>query len=146
MKIEFSLNGSAVEVEARSDEMLLGVLRRLGLHSVRETCSIGVCGTCTVLVDGDAISSCIYLVPLVRGREVITVDGITSDDPVIEAFSKTHAYQCGYCTPGMVLAARSLLQENPKPTEDEIKRALSGNLCRCGSYLKIIEAVKRAAA
>ncbi len=146
MRIEFSLNGSIVDVEARSDEMLLGVLRGLGLLSVRETCSIGVCGTCTVLVDGAPISSCIYLVPLVRGREVTTVDRIATDDPVIKAFSETHAYQCGYCTPGMVLAARNLLQENPKPAEDEIKVALAGNLCRCGSYLKIIEAVKRAAA
>lgn len=146
MRIEFVLNGTPMEIDARSDEMLLHTLRRLGLRSVRETCSIGVCGACAVLIDGDVMSSCLYLAPLVRDREVTTVEGLAEDDPVAVAFAQTHAYQCGYCTPAMVLAARDLLQENPRPTESEIKVGLAGNLCRCGAYLKIIEAVKRAAA
>lgn len=146
MNVRFLLNGSAVEADVRPDEMLLEVLRRdLGLTSVRATCEIGVCGACTALVDGQPISTCIFLAPLVDGREVTTVDGLGGDHPVQQAFSEVHAMQCGYCTPGMVLTATALLEETPAPSEEEIKVALGGNLCRCGCYVKIIDAVQLAA-
>ncbi|MDQ4081685.1 MAG: (2Fe-2S)-binding protein [Actinomycetota bacterium] len=147
MKVAFRVNGEAVAVEARPDETLLEVLRReLDLKSVRLTCGVGVCGTCTALVDGEPISTCLLLAPLAEGRDVTTAEGLTADDPVARAFVEAHAFQCGYCTPGMVLTAKRLLEENPRPTRDEIKLAMSGNLCRCGSYVKIVEAIERAAA
>lgn len=146
MKLELRVNGAGHQVEARTDESLLGVLRReLGLLSVRETCGIGVCGACTVLVDGLPMSACLLLAPLAQGRELTTVEGLGGDDAVQAAFAEAHAFQCGYCTPGMVLAAKRLLEENPHPSEDEVRLELAGNLCRCGSYVKIIEAVLRAA-
>lgn len=146
MRVGFVLNGEQVSLQARPDETLLDLLRReLGLLTVRDTCGIGVCGTCTVLVDGEPQSACLLLVPLVEGRRVTTVEGLGGDHPVQRAFAEAHAFQCGYCTPGMVLAAKRLLEENPSPSEAEIRLALSGNLCRCGSYLKIIDAVRRAA-
>ena len=146
MKICFTLNGTPAEVEARPDEMLLDVLRReAGLTSVRETCRIGVCGACTALIDGKPISTCIFLAPLAQGSEIETVDGLGGDHPVQQAFLEAHAFQCGYCTPGMILTAKYLLAENPHPSDEEIRLALGGNLCRCGCYLKIFDAVKIAA-
>ena len=146
MKLELRVDGSDHTVEARADESLLTLLRReLGLAGVRETCGIGVCGACTVLVDGLPMSGCLLLAPLAQGREIRTVASLGGDDPVQRAFVETHAFQCGYCTPGMVRAARRLLEENPNPTEDEVRLALAGNLCRCGSYVKIVEAVLLAA-
>jgi aerobic-type carbon monoxide dehydrogenase small subunit (CoxS/CutS family) len=145
VKIRLTVNGAAVEAEARPDEMLLAVLRReLGLTSVRETCGIGVCGACTVLLDGEPISACLLLAPLADGRAVDTAEGLAPDDAVRRAFAEAHAYQCGYCTPGFALTTKALLDENPSPTDEEIKLALAGNLCRCGSYLKIVDAVRRA--
>ncbi len=146
MRIQFTLNGARVAVDARTDETLVDVLRRgLGVVSVRETCGIGVCGACTVLVDGETISSCLLLAPLADGREVTTVEGLGGDHPVQRAFSDAHAFQCGYCTPGMILTAVRLLEESPRPTDEEIRLGLAGNLCRCGCYVKIIDALKRAA-
>lgn len=147
MRVCFTLNGEPVEAEARSDETLVELLRhRFRLLTVRETCGIGVCGTCTVLVDEEPMSACLLLAPLVEGRRVTTVEGLRGDHPVQRAFAEAHAFQCGYCTPGLVLAAKRLLEETPDPSEEEIRLALSGNLCRCGSYLKIVDAVRRAAA
>jgi aerobic-type carbon monoxide dehydrogenase small subunit (CoxS/CutS family) len=147
MRVALTLNGRPVELECRADEMLLDVLRReAGLTSVRETCRIGVCGACTVLVDGDAISGCLLLAAQAAGRQVTTVEGLGADDPVPRAFAAAHAFQCGYCTPGFVLTAKALLEDTPDPGEDEIAEALGGNLCRCGSYRKIVDAVRRAAA
>jgi aerobic-type carbon monoxide dehydrogenase small subunit (CoxS/CutS family) len=147
VRISFRLNGAPVEIEARSDENLLTILRReLGVLSVRETCGIGVCGTCTVLVDGQAISTCLLLAPLAEGARITTAEGLPADHPVLRAFAEAHAFQCGFCTPGMVLATAALLEESPAPTEDEIRLALAGNLCRCGCYVKILDAVRRAAA
>ena len=147
MKLAFRVNGEAVEVNARPDETLLDVLRRtLDLRSVRRTCGVGVCGTCTALDDGEPISTCLLLAPLAEGRDVTTAEGLAADDPVQRAFVEAHAFQCGYCTPGMILTAKRLLEENPRPTRDEIKLTMSGNLCRCGSYVKIVEAIERAAA
>jgi len=141
------VNGKQREVEARSDATLLELLRgELGLVSVRETCGIGVCGACTVLLDGEPTSACILLAPLAQGREVTTIEGLGGDHPVQRAFRETHAFQCGYCTPGMILTAKRLLEENAHPSEDDVRLAMSGNLCRCGSYMKIVDAVLRAAA
>jgi len=146
MMIHFSLNGSEVEADVRSDEMLLEVLRgHCDLTSVRVTCEIGVCGACTALIDGDLISTCLFLAPLADGRAITTVDGLGGNHLVQETFLETNAMQCGYCTPGMILTAKGLLEENSSPTEAEIKVALGGNLCRCGCYLKIVEAVQLAA-
>jgi aerobic-type carbon monoxide dehydrogenase small subunit (CoxS/CutS family) len=143
--LRLRVNGADVDVEAGNDEMLLAVLRRGGFSSVRETCGIGVCGACTVLVDGEAISGCLMLARAAEGREIGTAEGLADDDPVARAFADAHALQCGFCTPGMVLTAKRLLEEIPSPSEDEIRVAMSGNLCRCGSYVKIVEAVQAAA-
>jgi aerobic-type carbon monoxide dehydrogenase small subunit (CoxS/CutS family) len=143
MNVELILNGRAATLAARTDEMLLDVLRREGLLSVRATC--GVCGACTVLVDGEPLSGCLTLAAQVAGREVTTVEGLAGD-PVQRAFAETHGFQCGWCTPGFVLAAKRLLEVNPSPSDEEIAEGLGGNLCRCGSYVKIVEAVRRCAA
>jgi aerobic-type carbon monoxide dehydrogenase small subunit (CoxS/CutS family) len=139
------VNGADVDVEARNDEMLLPVLRRAGLSSVRETCGIGVCGACTVLVDGETISACLLLAKAAEGREIQTAEGLADDDAVARAFAEARAFQCGFCTPAMVITAKRLLEETPTPTHEDIRVAMSGNLCRCGSYVKIVEAVKAAA-
>jgi aerobic-type carbon monoxide dehydrogenase small subunit (CoxS/CutS family) len=144
VKVELILNGRAATLEARSDEMLLGALRREGLLSVRETCAIGICGACTVLLDGEPVSGCLTLVGQVAGREVTTVEGL-GGHPVQRAMAEAHGFQCGWCTPGFVLAAKRLLELNPSPSAEEIAEGLGGNLCRCGSYLKITEAVRRCA-
>ncbi len=145
MKISFNVNGEAVEVEARPDEMLLDVLRReLNLTSVRQTCGVGVCGVCTALVDGEPISTCIMLAPLAQGCEITTVEGLGGDHPVQEAFVEAEAFQCGYCTPGMILTAKRLLEEDPEPSDQKTRTYLGGNLCRCGCYAKIADAVNLA--
>jgi carbon-monoxide dehydrogenase small subunit len=146
MKIPAHVNRQPVELQARADETLLIALRRAGFHSVRLTCGIGVCGACTVLVDDLPISSCLMLAPAAAGAAITTAEGLADDDPVGRAFMEVSAFQCGYCTPGFVLTAKALLSEVPNPTEDEIRHALAGNLCRCGSYLKIAKAVRVAAA
>jgi len=146
VKLRVRINGADHELEARTDESILDVVRReLGLLSVRETCGIGVCGACTVLLDGEPVSGCLLLAPLADGREITTAEGLGGDDPVQQAFSDAHAFQCGYCTPGMILTAKRLLEETPQLTEDDVRAAMSGNLCRCGSYVKIVEAVLQAA-
>jgi len=139
--LSLTVNGEHADVEARPDDMLIDVLRRLGVASVRETCGIGVCGACTVLVDNELVSGCLLLAPLADGRQVTTVEGLGGTHPVQLAFAEAHAFQCGYCTPGMVLTAARLLQENAQPSEEQIRLALAGNLCRCGCYVKIVEAV-----
>jgi aerobic-type carbon monoxide dehydrogenase small subunit (CoxS/CutS family) len=147
VRISCSVNGAATTFEARADEMLLDVLRReLGLTSVRPTCGIGVCGACTALVDGEPVSTCLLLAPLADGREITTVEGLGGNHRVQQAFVEEHAFQCGYCTPGFILTAACLLEEIPSPTDEEIALGLAGNLCRCGSYVKIADAVRRAAA
>jgi aerobic-type carbon monoxide dehydrogenase small subunit (CoxS/CutS family) len=146
VRLALHVNGQPHEVVARTDESVLDVLRReLGLLSVRETCGIGVCGACTELVDGTPMSGCLLLAPLAEGRELTTVEGLGGDHPVQRAFEQTRGFQCGYCTPGMILAAARLLEEQPQPSAADVRLAMSGNLCRCGSYVKIIEAVLLAA-
>jgi len=146
VRVQVILNGREAQLECRADEMLLDVLRREGLASVRATCGIGICGACTLLLDGEPVSGCLTLAPQAQARELTTVEGLGGADPVQRAFVQSRAFQCGWCTPGFVLTAKALLAENPDPSEEEIVEALGGNLCRCGSYVKIVEAVRRAAA
>jgi aerobic-type carbon monoxide dehydrogenase small subunit (CoxS/CutS family) len=133
VNVELILNGRATTLAVRTDEMLLEALRREGLRSVRETCAIGVCGACTVLVDGEAVSGCLTLAATVAGREVTTLEGLDESDPVLRAFNEAHAFQCGWCTPGFVLTVKA---------GERTREALGGNLCRCGCYLKIEEALR----
>jgi carbon-monoxide dehydrogenase small subunit len=144
--IQFRLNGESVEAQVAPHETLVEVLREeFGLFGARESCGQGLCGCCTVLVDGTAVSGCLYLATLAEGAEVRTVEDGTELDAVQEAFIERAAFQCGFCTPGFVLMTRQLLDEVPDPSEDEIRHYLSGNLCRCAAYPEIIEAVKLAA-
>ena len=147
MKITLQINGAPVELEVDEGVMLLEVLRdQLGLLGARGTCGVGLCGACTVLVDGQPISSCILLAPLAQGRAITTVEGLPDDDPVVQAFDRHHAFQCGYCIPGMVLTSKAFLNgcavSGTCPSRKEIAEALGGNLCRCGCYVKIIDAVQ----
>src|SRR3982750_1787394 len=148
--IEFTLNGEMVEVAFAPHKTLLEVLREdLGLTGTKHGCELGECGTCAVLVDGRSILSCLALGLDMEGREVTTIEGMAEGGrlhPLQETFADTGAAQCGYCTPGFLLVAKELLKSNPRPTREEIKEALSGNLCRCTGYIKIYEAVELAAA
>ena len=145
-EIRFRLNGEPVAAQVAPHESLVEVLRdSFGLYGARESCGQGLCGCCTVLVDGTAVSGCLYLGSLVEGAEVATVEAGDKLDAVQEAFVERAAFQCGFCTPGFVLMTRQLLDEHPDPSEDEIRHYLSGNLCRCAAYPEIIEAVKLAA-
>lgn len=148
--IKFTVNGDPVTARADSSHSLLRVLREeLGLTGAKEGCGVGECGACTVIVDGVAVNSCIFPALEVEGKEVTTIEGLASQDgvlhPIQKAFIDKGAVQCGYCTPGMVLSAKALLDRVPKPTEAEIKTALSGNICRCTGYRQIIDAVEAAA-
>jgi aerobic-type carbon monoxide dehydrogenase small subunit (CoxS/CutS family) len=136
VNVELILNGRAATLDVRSDEMLLEALRGEGLCSVRETCAIGVCGACTVLLDGEPVSACLMLAAAAAGHEITTVEGLEGSDPVLRAFNEAHAFQCGWCTPGFVLTVKAM-----RPGED-VREALGGNLCRCGCYVKIEEAVR----
>ena len=145
--VQFTLNGERVEAQVASHETLVEVLREeFGLYGARESCGQGLCGCCTVLVNGTAVSGCLYLAALAEGAKVETVEQGAELDAVQEAFVERAAFQCGFCTPGFVLMTRQLLAENPHPSEDDIRHYLSGNLCRCAAYPEIIEAVKLAAA
>jgi len=147
--IAFRVNGQPVELEIHPWETALSVIRdRLNLTGAKEGCGIGECGACTVLVDGKAVNSCLMPAPKLDGREVETVEGLCRQDslhPIQEAFLVRGAVQCGFCTPGMVMAAKALLDTNPQPSRTEIVEALSGNLCRCTGYVQIISAVEQAA-
>jgi aerobic-type carbon monoxide dehydrogenase small subunit (CoxS/CutS family) len=146
VKVELTLNGSAAALDVRTDEMLMEVLRREGLLSVRATCGIGMCGACTVLVDDEPVSGCLMLAAQAAGREVTTVEGL-GGHPVQRALADAHGFQCGWCTPGFVLAAKRMLElaDGEPLTDEAIAEGLGGNLCRCGSYLKIAEGVRRCA-
>jgi aerobic-type carbon monoxide dehydrogenase small subunit (CoxS/CutS family) len=148
-KIKFILNGKRVTCEVRDNETLLMTLReRFGLTSVKEGCSIGECGVCTVLIDDEPHYSCLTLATKVRTRDVKTVEFLSrcnSLHPIQESFIAGAAVQCGFCTPAMLLVAYSLLLKNREPSEEEIKRAISGNLCRCTGYVQIVEAIENAA-
>ncbi len=149
MKVRFYLNGLERVVETDSNKTLLEVLRTdLGLTGTKYGCGIGQCGTCTVLIDGKAKCACLTLIGQVNGRRVETVEGLAEGEtlhPLQVSFVENHALQCGYCTPGMLMSAKALLDHNPSPSEEEIKVAISGNLCRCTGYIQILQAIKYAA-
>lgn len=147
--IAFSLNGRDVSATVGAHQSLIEVLQdAFGLFGARESCGQGLCGCCTVLVDGAAVSGCLYLAAFADGAEVVTIEHVAAGDtlsPEQEAFIECGAFQCGYCTPGFILMTRQLLDENPDPDDDDIRHYLSGNLCRCAAYPEIIRAVKSAA-
>ena len=149
LQINFILNDRPVTVECSGSETLLSVLRdHLGLLGVKEGCGVGECGACTVLLDDRAVNACLVAVGKVQGRQVTTIEGLAVEDrlhPLQQGFLEMGAVQCGFCTPGMILAAYSLLKENPHPTRREIVEGLSGNLCRCTGYHDILRAVQWAA-
>ena len=145
--LTFTLNGEPVQLEIEPHLTLLQVLREeLELPGTKEGCGMGECGACTVLLDGKTVNSCIFPALEVEGKSVMTIEGLADAKrglhPIQKAFVEHGAVQCGFCTPGMVLSAKALLDENPKPTEEEIRNGIAGNLCRCTGYLQIIEAIK----
>jgi len=147
--IKFTLNGYKVTAEVESHKMLLDVLReQFELTGPKEGCGQGECGACTVLVDGHNVDSCIYPAFEVEGKEVVTIEGLLEEGnklhPVQKAFVENGGVQCGFCTPGMIMSALALLNKNKEPSEEEIKRAISGNLCRCTGYVQIVESIKKA--
>lgn len=147
--VRCTINGQLCEISVAPDEILLDLLRyRLGLVGTKNGCETGDCGACTVLVDGKAVNSCLILGVEVNGASVTTIEGIGSGvelHPLQQAFIDNGAVQCGFCAPGMIMAAKSLLDEDPRPTEEEIRSAIAGNLCRCTGYLSIIKAIAAAA-
>jgi len=147
--LSLTVNGDSVELAVTPNSTLLEVLRNdLGLTGVKEGCSEGTCGACTVLMDGRPIRSCITLAVEAEGAEILTIEGVAASGelhPVQEAFVDHGAVQCGFCTPGMVLASKALLDKDPSPSDDTIRNALAGNFCRCTGYTKILQAVRAAA-
>jgi aerobic carbon-monoxide dehydrogenase small subunit len=148
-RINLRVNGLDEQVEVPSNMSLLLMLReKLGLTGTKNGCSAGECGACTVLMDGEPVNSCMVLAVECFGKEIITVEGLIHDgrlDPIQESIIEAGGVQCGFCTPGVLMSARALLDRNPDPTEFEIRDALVGNLCRCTGYVRIVEAVKKAA-
>jgi aerobic carbon-monoxide dehydrogenase small subunit len=146
--IQLTVNGEPVEAAVEPNQTLLQFLRDdLGLTGTKHGCGLGDCGACTVIVDGMPVNSCLVLAVQAAGREVLTIEGLAENGklhPIQQAFVDKGAIQCGFCSPGMILSAKALLDTNPKPTEHEIRTAISGNLCRCTGYQKIVEAVQEA--
>jgi aerobic carbon-monoxide dehydrogenase small subunit len=147
--ITFTLNGAQVSADVQPHHNLVEMLQtQFGLTGARESCGQGLCGCCTVLVDGRAVSGCLYLASFVDGADVTTIESLDASgklSPVQEAFIEASAFQCGYCTSGFIMMATQLLDEHPDPDDERIKSYLAGNLCRCGAYTEVIEAVKLAA-
>jgi len=147
--MELTVNGRAVSLEIPPQMTLLDLLRdRLSLKGAKRSCDLQVCGACTILVDGHAVSSCTYLAYEARGADVLTIEGLADGNtlhPMQQAFIDNGAFQCGFCTPGMILAAKSLLDETPRPSEEKVKEYMEGNICRCTGYRKILEAILDAA-
>lgn len=147
--IQLTINGQPVEAAVDANRTLLQLLREdLGLTGTKHGCGLGDCGACTVILDGQPVNSCLVLATQANGRDVLTIEGLAENGklhPIQQAFVDKGAIQCGFCTPGMILSAKALLDANPKPTEQEIRMAISGNLCRCTGYQKIVEAIGEAA-
>ena len=148
-RVSFTLNGRSVTTEAAASESLVELLRdRFALYGARESCGQGLCGCCTVILDGRPVSGCLYPAVFADGASVVTIEALSPGgglDPIQEAFIEAGAFQCGFCTPGFILMTKDLLDRHPEPSEEEIRRHLSGSLCRCGAYPEIVEAVKLAA-
>ncbi|MFQ5904513.1 MAG: (2Fe-2S)-binding protein [Candidatus Binatia bacterium] len=144
-QIVFKVNGEDQEIEVEPNRLLLHALREdIGLTGTKEGCSIGVCGACSVIVNGRLVSSCLTFAVACQGKEITTIEGLAKDgnlDPVQQAFLEYGGFQCGICTPGQIIAARALLDANPNPSEEEVREWMSGNLCRCTGYYKILESV-----
>jgi carbon-monoxide dehydrogenase small subunit len=149
LPLTMTVNGRRETLQIESDELLVDVLRdRLDLIGTKIGCNEGECGACTVIMDGQAVLSCLIPAMRAQGREVITIEGLSDGDtlhPLQQAFVEHGAVQCGYCTPGFIMSAKALLDENKHPSRDEIKEAIAGNLCRCTGYVKIIEAIEAVA-
>jgi carbon-monoxide dehydrogenase small subunit len=147
-EIKLMVNGKLHELTIKPWRTLLEVIRdELGLTGTKEGCGIGECGACTVVMDGKAVNSCLVLAAEANGKEILTIEGLSDGEtlhPIQEAFIKYGGMQCGFCTSGMILSAKVLLEKNPKPTEEEIRRGISGNFCRCTGYTKVIESIKEA--
>jgi len=148
-EINLTVNNRPYRLSVLSHRTLLDVIREdLGLTGTKEGCGLGECGACTVLLDGQAVNSCLVLAAEADGKKITTIEGLADGDklhPVQQAFVDHGGLQCGFCTPGMIMSAKALLDKNPTPTEEEIKQAISGNLCRCTGYTKIIESIRAAA-
>lgn len=149
MIIEFTCNGEMKRVDVPADMRAIDLIRDvLGLTGTKEGCGRGECGACTILLDGKPVPSCLLYAPKLNGRKVQTIEGITEKhgklSPIQEAFIEEGAVQCGFCTPGMILSSKALLEKNPHPSDKEIEEAISGNICRCTGYTKIIKAIKSA--
>lgn len=149
IRLHLTVNETMVEVETTPNRRLLDILRDdLDLTGTKEGCGIGECGACTVLMDGKAVNACLVIAPQADGKEILTVEGLAKDGklhPLQQAFLENFAFQCGFCTPGMLLAAKALLDQNSNPSRDEIREGLAGVLCRCTGYVQIFEAVEAAA-
>lgn len=149
ISVTFTLNGDLVTAEVPPNWTLLKTLREyFELTGPKEGCGVGECGACTVIVDGDAINSCIYPIPEVEGKLVTTIEGVADKDgtlhPLQKAFLENNGVQCGFCTSGMIMSAKALLDENTEPTEDQIRASIAGNLCRCTGYVQIVDSIEKA--
>ena len=144
-QLTIKVNGELHSLMVETNKTLLELLREdLGLTGAKQACDTGGCGACTVLVEGRPVYSCLVLALDCQGKDILTIEGLATDDklhPLQEAFIDHGAVQCGFCTPGMILSAKALLEENPKPTEEEVRKAIAGNICRCTGYTKIVEAI-----
>ena len=149
MTIHLTINGESVTADVRPEETLVSLIRRrMGLTGTKESCNVGECGACTVILDGKAVKSCVTLAAQCEGSSVITIEGLQKDGelhPLQRCFVEKNAVQCGFCTPGFIMSAKALLDRNPHPTREEVKVAIAGNLCRCTGYEQLIEAVLDAA-
>jgi carbon-monoxide dehydrogenase small subunit len=147
--IQLTINNETYEISVRPKDILLDVLRdQIGLTGTKKGCDVGECGACTILMEGDPVNACLVLAIEADGKEILTIEGLSKDGqlhPIQQAFIDEGAVQCGFCTPGMILSAKALLDKNPDCTQDEIKEGISGNLCRCTGYVKIVKAIETAA-
>ncbi len=150
IKVDLRVNGESVSVLIKANARLLDVLREdLDLIGTKEGCGVGECGACTVIIDGEAVNSCMVLAASMEGREITTIEGVSMKDgdlhPIQKKFIEHSALQCGFCTPGLIMSTKAFLDVNPDPTDEEVKTAISGNLCRCTGYSQIVDAAKDAA-
>lgn len=149
ISVSFNLNGDPVTAAVPMGWTLLKTLReRFELTGAKEGCGVGECGACTVIVDGDAVNACLYPIPEIDGKNVLTIEGVAKPDgslhPIQRAFIENNGVQCGFCTSGMIMSAKALLEENAEPTETDIRTAISGNICRCTGYVQIVESIEMA--